>query len=401
MTLLLRSPLIASLLLLGCSPLPESVGEGLETGDGGDPSGEGLTADTNGSEDTAAGDDTVEDDPEPKWELLFESDTRCTDLAVMPDGGVIMLLRNTTAEGPGAERRLRRYTPDGTLAWQRPDGTEMLDMTTLPDGRILVGGAVSEAPRQAALWLLSPEGEVEATYVQPLDGTGDDALVTSVAAAPSGVAFIVVHLDDESPSDYIPLRYEAASAGLDLVPLWWIPEVDALAANLHSVQIAASGSIRTLQLEFTPESGRMRTFSAAGVLEDDEVVPSWATFAVGEPGVVLGYDAAGLHVQGLTEAPELGDHLFEVELSNWPSAYHQDGLFIGSAVPGSTAAWVRRLDVDGTQVYERTFAPSEGPQVLLNLVVPGPDESVYLCGAEIDEGGHDPRGFLSRRYPLW
>lgn len=115
----------------------------------------------------------------------------------------------------------------------------------------------------------------------------------------------------------------------------------------------------------------------------------------------LGYDDVGLHVTGLDEAPALGEALYDETLGGWPHAYRQGGIFIGVAAPGGEGVWVSRLDVDGTQLYQRIFAPFASPLAGLGQIAPGPDESVYPCGVEFEEGSVEPRGFLSRRYPLW
>lgn len=401
MTLPPRSSLVASLLLLGCVPLPESLGDGLDTDS--DASGPGSSGDegldSGSSAETAAedGDDQLE--PEPRWDILFDG-SRCTGLAVVPDGGPVVLIGGPDADGFVAGRELRRYAADGTLSWQREDGTDLVDVATLPDGRIVIGGSVSESPRQAALWLLTPEGDLEASYVQPLDGTGDDALVTRVATSASGVGFVVLHLDPDSVSSFEPTRYETGLAGLDLVPQWWTPEVDGQAAQRYGVEIAASGSLRTLQLEFEPQLTRMLTYSASGVLEGDEEVSPTIEAAEGEPGVLLGLDDAGLRIRGLEEAM-FGQILVPQDFGSFPVAYHRDGLFIGGAAAGGLGSVVVRLDDEGNQLYLRTFSSFVNPYVLVRGIAPAPDESIYLCGVEAEDGGQDPRGFLSRRYPLW
>lgn len=395
-----RAPLLASILLLGCVPPPESLGEGLDT-DTDTGAEEGIGSGSSAGPVSADWTDgTDEIDPEPKWELVFDEFSMCKDLALMPDGGAVVFLGTRDAEGLITGHELRRYAANGTLLWQRPQGTDIVDVTTLPDGRILIGGSESEAPRQAALWLLAPNGELEASYVHPLDGTQDDALVTSVAASPSGVAFVILHLDDTSESPFDASRYEAGFAGSDLVPQWWAPEADGHAMQLYGVQIAASGSIRTLQLEYEAEATRMLTYSATGVPEGDEIVSPTILFAGGEPGVLFGLDETGLRVQGLEEAT-FGQLLFVEDFGSFPGGYHQDGLLIGGNAPGGIGVHVIQLDVDGSQRYIRTFAPIEGPYVSLYGAAPGPEESLYLCGAELDEGGANSRGFLSRRYPLW
>jgi hypothetical protein len=401
MTLLPRSPLLASILLLGCVPPPESLGEGLDT-DTGSSADEGIGSGSSAGSVSADGtDESDEIDPEPKWELVFDEFTMCTDLALTPDGGVAVLLAYPDADGFIAGRELHRYAADGTLLWQWADGTDLVDVTTLPDGRMLIGGGTSPAQRQAALWLLAPDGGLEASYVQPLDGTQDEALVRSVAASSSNVAFVIVHMDSTSPTND-PTRYETGLAGLDLVPQWSTPEVDAKAEmlELHSVQLTASESIRTLQFEFEMEMTRMRTYSTTGVLESDAIVSPMLTFAAGEPGVLIGYDDAGLHVQGLQGAT-FGQLLFAESFDSFPVGYHHDGLLIGGSAPESLGVRILRLDIDGTQRYTRTLAPIEGPYAYLHNAVPGPEESVYLCGTEFDENATNRRAFVSRRYPLW
>jgi hypothetical protein len=106
-------------------------------------------------------------------------------------------------------------------------------------------------------------------------------------------------------------------------------------------------------------------------------------------------------VTGLDEASAFGERLYDETLGGWPHAYRQGGVFIGVTAPSGEGVWVSRLDVDGTQLYQRIFEPLEGPLAALDQIAPGPDESVYLCGVEFEDGFVEPRGFLRRRYPVW
>ena len=391
---------------LGCAPPPESVGFGLSTDEGdGSSSGappEGTSTDTGADEST--GEPHV--GPEPKWEVLLEHRTACHAAEPMPDGGVAIIAESYDTH----EIVLHRYAPDGTISWQQSGGSKSFSMDVLPDGRIVVGGSSSEDPNRAAVWLLSPEGDVLATYVPPPPELPEDQTwVSMIDADPSGVAFVVQHY--RAVTDYEQPDYELAFADLDLEPHWWLADFKQVDLEegvftlnqVMDVQLGAMGSIRTLEYG-SPD--RIRSFSPTGELESEMPLDYRldARLAEGAPGVLLEDTDEVYRLRGLEERPDLDVELRYDEIGvdppgiGWLKVYHDGGnVLVADTKDIRHALWVSQLDADGTPIDERTLDPGMDDDMTFVASAPGPDDSVYFCGYYSEQD----RGFLARRYPAW
>lgn len=395
-------------LSLGCLPLPESLGEGLVTDDGPGSDGSSTTSTPDPSSTGEASEGTSDGanhEPDPEWELELETDTACQAVEPMPDGGVVAIVE--ILDGSGV-RMLRRYAPDGTLLWEQPAGAAYFSISTLPDGRIVAGGSTGD-PNRAAVWMLSPEGEVQAFYEPPAPGSSEvKTWVDMVDATPSHVAFVVVRFQPKEMFDY---AFELAFADLDLEPSWWRTDFvgELGVSTILYTQLAASGSVRTLEVQ---GSRRLRTFTPTGDLESEEPLPfepgeNYPALSQGDPGILIeDVLATGYRLRGLEERPGFEVILDSEELGMDPpglgllQAYHHDGgLLVANTADTRHSIWVSQLDAEGTPIYARTLESMVGEYLFLFAVAPGHDGSVYLCGSQSSESGLQHNGFLLRRYP--
>lgn len=429
-SLLRHGALLLSCLPLGCLPPPEIVGGGLPT-DGsegtsiGDTSIGDTTDTTLGSADSSSSDGTPSDDSGgpieltgSEWDLQFEPRVACEAIAPMPDGGaVIAVMSFDTHEGA-----VRRYDADGTLLWQRADGTRAEVVNALPDGRIVAGGMSStDPPYRAALWVLSPEGDVQATYAPPSPPTPtDDTWIEDLAADSSSVAFVLQtqHFDGPVGDTTPPQGFKLGFAGLDLQPTWWATDFDAPWPNnsyaIVDLQRMASGSVRTIE---GWAGVRTRQLSITGAVESVSGFPndqSSQWLAAGDPGVVIEeivesyyVPPFGFHLWGLEELPGLDITIPASDLGldpPWvqvPGVHHHDGLLFVHSMENKTIMWVTKLDEDGAPLYQGVLDNELGGHFDTREVTQGVDRSFFVCGTRNEADGTGMRGFLLRRFPRW
>lgn len=328
-------------LLLGCDPPPKSIGD-----------------DILGTPDPHA----------PEWSHVLPAETFVFGIAATPDGGVAAIEHRYEPY----EQRVVRYGADGGVLWQADVGSFWLNsIAVLPEGHVVVGGGTSganEGSVHATLWRLSPAGTVDATYVHPsVDPEGAHA-IEHLAVSGTGVAYVVS-------------GGEVGRVDLDLVPQWsWT----GFAGSVESLGVLPSGEVVTLEQHSWQEgTALLRTFTPAGLLANEEVVPR-GRFAADEPLLrTEELDDGSLRLSAVG-----GTSTIDLTLAGDPPAAarrvaHGHGMVavVGPEDAG-TVMTVLQLDENGAELRALSRPPLAKDTVVPLDVAIAPDGSIYVSGHE-------------------
>jgi len=132
---------------------------------------------------------------DPSFAPLIETAGQISDMAVQPDGKIVIGGR-FSAVGDVAVRNLARLNADGTLdaAFSNKTGTgagEVVDLALQADGKVLAAGSfreVSGVPRQGVARLL-PTGALDESFVVKLSSSYENG--QKVAVQPDGQVLLV------------------------------------------------------------------------------------------------------------------------------------------------------------------------------------------------------------------
>jgi len=341
---------LALSLLLACTPFPKNVGdEDLEAGD--DPTG---------------GDD---DDPEPLWSHVLSADSAIVRMVGMPDDGVATI----TLDLEAGQDRVTRYSPEGDVLWEVEVGSTWLDsITSLPDGRVIVGGARGRGPH-ATLWQLSPAGAIETTYSHPQPGDAEsNGSVSELVVTGTGMAYVVQNRGVGAGAPISELWW----ANLALEPQWSWEGLE----DLDDLAVLPSGEILTLE-DHSYEDGTnlLRTFTPAGAPVDEQVVPR-GRFADDQPLVKFDdLDDLNTRLVGVG-----GTSAIDMVVPGFPvAATHGHGVAVLSLFDfPSTGMKLVQLDAAGAELRTLTRLPLQEEVAAGMDVVIASDGSVYISGYE-------------------
>jgi uncharacterized delta-60 repeat protein len=299
---------------------------------------------------------------------LIAADDVATDVAVGADGAVYVTGFTTTGQA-----FLVRFDPAGNLLWQRAwggDGFELPDAVAVaPDGSVYITGFTNSfgaGDQDAFLVKYTPDGSV--VWERTWGGAGLDA-ARDVAVAADGSVYIAGDTNSFFANDAFLVKYDSAGA-IVWERDWREGTIEDISGAL-GVATAPDGGVYVTGLASINLVGQnifLLKFTAAGGLVWQK---TWGARQEAALGVAVAADG-NIYVTGNTNLGEGGGDAFVVKFlpngkvrdaSTWGGIDNESGQAIAAGVDG--AVYVAGVASAPPHVFDRAHARTRTPDAFL------------------------------------